>query len=241
MFKQLMRAFFPLLILAVAPCEAVQQFVRVDTTMMLKTVDPGSAPVFLGDSSAVATFESLTRKALEQGIESNPNANSLFTADPVVLNLKVVRAYNPASDTMAVTYTTTFRITSSRTLIDNDFLLRVKWNGYYTMMQSAQLTLALAEAIPLVFDDLIGFSLDFSIAKEVSDPNAPIAPIAPPPVRPPTTRPVPRPPTTRPTLRPTPRPAPRPTCRNYWQICSSNAQCCSQRCNLTAGRCERRV
>jgi hypothetical protein len=240
MFKQLMRAFLPLLILAVAPCQGVEQLIRVDATMRLKVVLPGVGPTFLADRSAISTFESIARKYLEVGINDNDAASDLFTADPAILNLKVIGADNVRWDAMDVTYTITFRTTSSSRLNGND-LLNANWGGYYDQLNNAKFSIELARSLPSLFGKVVGFKVTFSNFKEVSDPNAPLSPIAPRPTRPPTPQPTPRPPIRPPTRRPTPPPTFRPGCLVYWKACSSDAQCCSERCNLTEGRCDRRV
>jgi hypothetical protein len=218
----------------------------VNSTMTLLPVEAGSASVFLANNTAVLTYAGLTRRMFAAGIAAHPDTNPLFTANPVILSLKVVKAVNGFESgypTMGVTFNTKLRVFANTVLTDANYVVDIKWGPYFLDQFGPFLT-ELAGAVPSVFDMVGALGMSFSVPRPISDPSVPTrAPVRTPtraPVRPPTRAPV-RSPTRAPVRPPTRAPVRSPStpCRGFQQSCSQASDCCSNRCIFSI--CQRRA
>jgi hypothetical protein len=204
-----------LLLLGPSGCQAVVQFARVNGTITYTPAPAESANVLGGNTTARSIYSRRTREMFVDGIAAKPTANPLFTAPPVVLRLSVIRVRNPTTSSIAVSFTSTLRITSATLLTDLNYLVDVKFAPYFSVLALIPEYLDdLATSIPTVFGSVTGFFGDIGEGRDIPNPN-PNNP-GPTPTRRPAASPTRRPaasPTRRPAASPTRRPAASPTRR----------------------------
>jgi len=179
--RQVLQSLLSLLLLLAGPsaCQAVVQFARVNGTITLSPAPSGSANVLLGNATAVSDFAWETRDMFEDGIEArvNRNVNRLFTSLPRILSLTVTGARNPTSSSLAVSFTSTLRITSASRLTNRDYASNIRFTPYFTVpMLTRDFVDDLSEdVLPRIFDDRMRYSANIGNARVISDPRRHLA------------------------------------------------------------------
>ena len=177
MSRQVLQSLLSLLLLLAGPsgCQAVVQFARVNGTITFTPAPAGSANVLLGDATAVSRFAWYTRDMFEDGIESraNRNVNPLFTRQPRILSLSVTGARNPTSSSLAVSFTSTLRITSARRLTASNYASDIKFAPYFSVpFLTRDYVDDLSDfVLPRIFNDGMGYSANIGTGRIISDPR----------------------------------------------------------------------
>ena len=183
MSRQVLPSLLSLLfLLANSPsgCHAVVQFARVNGTITFTPAPAGSANVLLRNATAVSRFAWYTRDMFEDGIEArvNRNANPLFTSLPRILSLSVTGARNnPTSSSLAVSFTSALRITSTTRLTNGNYASSdITFAPYFTVrFLTRDYVDDLSDfVLPQIFDDTMRYSANIGNARVISDPRRPI-------------------------------------------------------------------
>jgi hypothetical protein len=177
MSRQVLQSLLSLLLLLAGPsgCQAVVQFARVNGTITFTPAPAGSANVLLRNATAVSRFAWYTRDMFEDGIESraNRNVNPLFTRQPRILSLSVTGARNPTSSSLAVSFTSTLRITSATRLTASNYASDIKFAPYFSVpFLTRDYVDDLSDfVLPRIFNDGMGYSANIGTGRIISDPR----------------------------------------------------------------------
>lgn len=157
--------------------------------MLFSGVSSDSTTIFLSNSDKVLEFEEITELTFQSGMTDLPSDdhNTLFTATPEILSLKVVQVTNDEMDTIAITFETSMRVYADTVLTGDDYFSSIRFGPYWysDTSRNFEYLFELQGIFPKMFAADGSFQIGFSVAEAIAKPSQPTSP--------PSTTPTPQP------------------------------------------------